>query len=299
MVNFTLTISYLVIGLVLRRVPKFPKDSASVLNLFVIYVSLPALILLKVPSLSLSRDLWVPVVMPWLMLLFSAALVLLGTRIFLWQKSVVGVLLLMVPLGNTSFFGIPMVTAFFGDSGVPYAVLYDQFGSFIALSTYGTIILAIYGGKGKASVMDVVLKIVTFPPFIALLTSLIILQGLSYPPAIEVLLSSLAGTLVPVVMVAVGMQLSFRFDSGTFRPFVFGLLVKLVAAPMSALLICSALGLDGLPVKIAIFEAGMPPMVSAGALAISAGMSPKLTAAFVGFGIVASFATLPILAGVL
>ena len=100
-------------------------------------------------------------------------------------------------------------------------------------------------------------------------------------------------------MVAVGLQLSFHFDSGTFAPFLFGLLIKLVAAPVSALVICSLFELEGLPVKIAIFESGMPPMVSAGALAIAAGMSPKLTAAFVGFGIFASFATLPVLAGFL
>lgn len=299
MVNFILTISYLAIGLVLRRVAVFPKESAPVLNLFVIYISLPALVLLKVPSLVLNKDLLVPVVMPWIMLIFSAALVLVAARVFSWQKSVVGVLLLMVPLGNTSFLGIPMVSAFFGDAGVPFAVLYDQFGSFIALATYGTIVLAYYGGEGKTKVKDVVKKIVTFPPFLALLGALFILRGISYPQAIEILLGSLAATLVPVVMIAVGLQLTFRFGAGMLAPFGFGLLVKLVVAPISALFFCSALGLKGLPVDIAVFEAGMPPMVSAGALAISAGMSPKLTAAFVGFGIVASFATLPILAGLL
>jgi hypothetical protein len=299
MVNFILTISYLGIGLVLRRVPKFPKDSAGVLNHFVIYVSLPALILLKVPSLGLGKELLVPVLLPWLMLLISAALVLLGARIFSWRQGVVGVLLLMIPLGNTSFLGIPMVTAFFGEVGVPFALLYDQFGSFIALSTYGTMILALYGGEGNPSVREVVLKIITFPPFIALVAALLFLRGSSYPQALEVLLTSLANTLVPVVMIAVGLQLTFRFSTGTFGPFVYGLLIKLVVAPLSALLICAALGLEGLPVKIAIFEAGMPPMVSAGALAISAGMSSELTAAFVGFGIMVSFVTLPLLAGVL
>jgi hypothetical protein len=233
------------------------------------------------------------------MLLISAALVLLGARIFSWRQGVVGVLLLMIPLGNTSFLGIPMVTAFFGEVGVPFALLYDQFGSFIALSTYGTMILALYGGEGNPSVREVVLKIITFPPFIALVAALLFLRGSSYPQALEVLLTSLANTLVPVVMIAVGLQLTFRFSTGTFGPFVYGLLIKLVVAPLSALLICATFGLEGLPVKVAIFEAGMPPMVSAGALAISAGMSPELTAAFVGFGMVASFVTLPVLAGVL
>jgi len=40
----------------------------------------------------------------------------------------------------------------------------------------------------------------------------------------------------------------------------------------------------------------MPPMISAGAMAIMAGLSPKLTAALVGLGIFLSFITLPFLA---
>ncbi|MBE9521449.1 MAG: AEC family transporter, partial [Proteobacteria bacterium] len=75
----------------------------------------------------------------------------------------------------------------------------------------------------------------------------------------------------------------------------FGLSIKLIAAPVAALLFCKIAGLEGEAVQVSIFEAGMPPMVSAGALAILANLSPALTAALVGIGIVLSFATLPIL----
>jgi hypothetical protein len=53
--------------------------------------------------------------------------------------------------------------------------------------------------------------------------------------------------------------------------------------------------MNGLAVDIAVFEAGMPPMVTAGALAVVAGMESELAIALVGVGIIASFATLPIL----
>ncbi len=148
MENFILTTAYLVIGMVLKRAPKFPGGTAQVLNLFVIYVSLPALILLKVPELVFSKELLVPVVMPWLMLGFSAGLILALSKITGWERAIVGVLLLLVPLGNTSFLGIPMVQAFFGGEGIPYAVFYDQFGSFLALATYGH--GRRYGHRGRA-----------------------------------------------------------------------------------------------------------------------------------------------------
>lgn len=66
-------------------------------------------------------------------------------------------------------------------------------------------------------------------------------------------------------------------------------------APLLALGLCRVLGLQGEAVNVSVFEAGMPPMVSAGALAILAGLSPSLCAALVGTGIILSFATLPLL----
>jgi hypothetical protein len=51
----------------------------------------------------------------------------------------------------------------------------------------------------------------------------------------------------------------------------------------------------GLAADVAIFEAGMPPMVTAGALAIAGGLLPELAAALVSLGMALSFITLPLL----
>ncbi|MDD3813369.1 MAG: AEC family transporter [Desulfocapsaceae bacterium] len=294
MENFILTIAFLLIGIGLRRLPQFPKETAQVLNLFVIYVSLPALILLKVPELTFSSDILSPVIMPWVMLLVSAGIILLAARLYHWPQDMTGALLLLVPLGNTSFLGIPMVRAFFDEAGIPYAVLYDQLGSFLALATYGTVVLALYGSGDRPRLTLIVKKVITFPPFLALLLALVC-RNIDFPaPAIS-LLNSLAATLVPVVMIAVGYQLTPRLHPKMMSPLFIGLSVKLIVAPLLALAICRFLGINTLAVRVAIFEAGMPPMVSAGALAIMAGLAPELTAAMVGIGILFSFLTLPLL----
>ncbi|ADH87091.1 AEC family transporter [Desulfurivibrio alkaliphilus] len=299
MENFILTISFLLIGLLLQRLPQLPQDAAQTLNLFVIYVSLPALVLLKVPQLEFSRELLVPALMPWGMLAVSALAVLLLARALAWSREITGTLLLLVPLGNTSFLGIPMVNAFFGEEGIPYALIYDQFGSFLALATYGSLVVAIYGSQGeKPSWRTVARKIATFPPFLALILALALALGpdpAAIPAPVTALLASLAATLVPVVMIAVGLQLSLRLNREVLAPMGLGLAIKLCLAPLLALLAVQALGLEGLAARVAVFEAGMPPMVSAGALAVVAGLSPKLTAAMVGLGILLSFVTLPLL----
>lgn len=294
MENFILTVSFLLMGMGLRRLPRFPKETAQVLNLFAIYLSLPALVLLKVPQLHFSMEILTPVIMPWAMLAVSALLIVILGKLLGWEKEITGILLLLIPLGNTSFFGIPMVQAFFGESGVPYAVLYDQLGSFLALSTYGAVVLALYGGGGKPTMGSVLARVAGFPPFIALILALAC-RSLTFPAPLLTLLNGLAATLVPVVMVAVGFQLSLRLSPEVMKPLGAGLIIKLAVAPLLALLFCRFLGLDSLAARVAVFEAGMPPMVSAGALAIMAGLSPRLTAALIGLGIMLSFITLPLL----
>ncbi len=303
MENFIITVACLLIGMGLRRLPMFPRETAQVLNLFVIHISFPALILLKVPQLAFSRDIMVPVTMPWVMLVISAALILLLARLRHWSREITGVLLLLIPLGNTSFLGIPMVQALLGEPGIPYAVLYDQLGSFLALATYGTVVLALYGSgdnNNKPQVRLIIKKVATFPAFLALLLALA-LHGLTLPAPALALFTSLAATLVPLVMIAVGWQLTLRLRPEVLPPLCAGLSIKLIAAPLIALLGCQLPGIDSssLAVRVAILEAGMPPMISAGALAIMAGLAPELTAALVGAGILLSFLTLPLLAHLL
>src|SRR5690625_5558692 len=80
----------------------------------------------------------------------TAFLVWLTARWLRWSRSVTGAMLLIVPLGNTSFMGIPLIEALLGTEALPYAILYDQFGTVIALNTYGVLVAAWYGGQKPA-----------------------------------------------------------------------------------------------------------------------------------------------------
>ncbi|MGE5400064.1 MAG: AEC family transporter [Ignavibacteriales bacterium] len=294
MENFLLIFIVLFLGIMCRHWKLFPENSAQVLNLFVIYVSLPALVLLNIPKLTFTSELIVPIILPWIMIIVSVILVLLFSRIFEWNRQLTGGLLLVVPLGNTSFLGIPMVKAFFGENHIPYAILYDQFGSFLALATYGSVILALYGKGSKPGVRDIFKRVISFPPFIALILALI-LKSWTFPDIALTILGSAASTLVPVVMFAVGLQLSPRLQKKLISPLMLGLLIKLIIAPLAALLICRIAGFNNEPAKVSVFEAGMGPMITAGAMAIIADMEPELMASLIGLGIALSFITLPAL----
>lgn len=279
-------------GQLMRRIPGFPEDTDKSLNLYVIYVALPALVLVQVPKLAISSELFAPLLMPWIVVVVAASLVLLLSRVLGWSREITGALLLMVPLGNTSFLGIPMVEMFFGPGGMKYAILYDQFGSFLALSTYGTFILALYGGGEKPTFAKTVRKVFLFPPFIALVVALC-LRSVIFPYWLENMLAMTAKSLVPVVLVAIGFAMRLRMPSSEWLPFGTGLLMRLLIVPLLFILACKALNLTGPAIRVSLFETAMPPMVTAGALASIAGLRPRLTSALVGYGILGSFITLP------
>ena len=279
-------------GQILRHIPVFPKETDKSLNLYVIYLALPALTLQQVPKLNFSDNILSPLIMPWLVILFSGAAVLLLCKLMNWSKETTGSLLLMVPLGNTSFLGIPMVEQFFGSAAIPYAVLYDQFGSFLALSTYGTLILAIYGSGARPYLLSILKRIFLFPPFIALIIALC-MYGKSYPEWLSTLFSMGAASMVPVVMVAIGFQMRLLLPKDELLPLAGGLTIRLLLTPIVFLYCCKIAGLSSPATLVSLFETAMPPMVTAGALASIAGLKPRLSSAMAAYGILFAFFSLP------
>ncbi|HAT49289.1 MAG: AEC family transporter [Nitrospirae bacterium] len=298
--NLFLIIFLLLLGVALRHISVFPKETPQVLNQYVIHISLPALVLLKIPHLQFTIDLIVPVIIPWIMLFFSVVLIQYLARYWCWSREITGCLMLTVPLGNTSFLGIPMIDAMFGPHAIPYGVLYDQMGSFPALSIYGAIVISLYQANTaqRPTLSAIGYRIFTFPPFIALMTALVA-GPFFQDPSIQAILRRLADTLVPVVMVAVGFNLKPSLPRPLFQPLLTGLGIKMILAPLVALGLCLAWDLKTLPALIAIFEAGMPPMITAGAMAAASGLAVELAAAMVGLGILVSLVLLPLMAMVL
>ena len=293
MANFILIGIFVLLGLLFRRLKAFPDQTAHVLNMFALYVSLPAVILLKVPELSFSKESVVAAIVPWCMLLLSAILVIILARSMRWSRETTGVLLLVVPIGNTSFMGVPMVNAFFGEAGIPHLILYDQIGTMLIFATYGAVILSLYSGE-RSNVPTIIKRALLFPPTTDLMIGLA-LRNWTYPQVVVNTLEDLGGVLTALVMTAIGFQMKLRLQRTTLKPLTAGLSIKLIVAPLIALLGCRILGLNSLAADISIFEAGMPPMVTACALAAAAGMGVELAIAMAGLGLILAFATLPLL----
>lgn len=289
---FALILSMLALGLLFQRLRLFPDSAAEVLNKVVLHVCLPAAVLIYAPRLELGRDVLAIAAVPWLLLVATVLLVSLVTRVLKLRPDEHAVLLLCVALGNTSFLGYPLVRALIGEAALPYAVIYDQFGAFLILSTFGLYVLARYGGDEKPTPALMARRIATFPPFLALVLGLTLMP--EAPPAwIAAGLQRLADALLPLVVLAIGLSLQLKLPRDELKPLAAGLILKLAVMPLIALAIAPLLGLQGLQHDTVVLEAAMPPMITAAALAISHRLAPGLAATLVGYGILLSLLTLP------
>jgi len=294
MENFILILLCLVLGYAIQKFHIFSEDAPKTLNQFVIFVSLPAMILLQVPKLTFSHELFIPIIIAWIVMTVTAVLTLFLSRFFGFSKEVTGSLMLVSILTNSSFLGIPIINAYMGQSALPYIMIYDQFGTFIAFALYGTFIVSYYSHKSEMSLKIISFKIITFPPFIALILALS-LMGVEFDADITKVLATLANTIVPVALVAVGLQLQLRLTRDELAPFSVSLFIKLIVAPLVAILVVKLFGWSGEVTNVAILEAGMSPMITAGAMASMTGLAPKLSSSIVGYGILFSFLTTGVL----
>lgn len=261
-------------------------------NRFVIYISLPALVFVYMIDLEMDSRYILPIASAWGIFIFSSISILILSNIFNWGHTITGALLLSVPYGNTSFLGIPFVEAFWGHAGLPYAIMYDQLGSFLILSTAGLVTISIYSGQSISPVASL-RKVLTFPAFLTLLI-VIPLHSQQIPSWLMDTLIMLSRTLTPVALLSIGLYLKPKLDKHHIFPLAIGLGIKLILAPLILLIFINIFYSVDFISKVTVFESAMGPMVSSSMLAIMAGLERRFVASMLGYGIVISFITLPL-----
>jgi len=291
--NIIMLFACLAIGMALRWFQRIPDNAHTSINAFIIHVSLPALTLLQVHTVHLDPALLYAVVMPWLLFSVSAALFWMIGRTLRLPRTTTGALAVVGGLGNTSFIGLPMIESFYGSAGMPIGIMIDQLGTYLVLSTIGILMISYYS-ETTISRRQIAERIATFPPLIALIVAAA-LMPVSYPAWVVSVLGRLGGTLAPLALVSVGLQLRLGALRGNRGPLAMGLGYKLVLAPLlMASLYAGFIGLRGTTTQITLFEAAMAPQIGGAIVASQYGLNAPLISLMVGIGTVLSFVTLPL-----
>lgn len=301
MTQFLVLILSFFAGFMCKFVRSFPKETGKSLNLFVIYISLPALILIKIPrmieTLDIKGEWWIPITMIWFAFFLAVLFTFAIGKILNWPSKMIGALMLTVGLGNTSFVGFPLLNALYGPESIPIGILADQGGSFLLVSTLGIVIASLYSGESIHPV-HLLKRLFFFPPFFAILIAILWyslnLVGSEYfLPA----LNPIAATLVPLALFAVGFQTNINFDVLRRRCFglTYGLSFKLLFIPLLCWLAYVKIGgLDTFFTKISVIESAMATQITSGVVATEYDLDPEIAQLMVTLSVPLSLLTIPL-----
>lgn len=279
----------------MQRVKWFPTHIYKFLNKVVIYFCLPAITLYHIPKIKWNNELLFPIGAGWLTFILAFVFFyFLGKRLG-WSNKLIGCLILTAGLSNSSFLGYPIIEALYGKKGLETAVLVDQPGTFVVVSTLGVFVAAFYS-KGSPNAFSIIKKIILFPPFI-MFVSACLMNVYDYDLDLDIqsVLLKIGSLVTPLALLSVGLQLNFDKKSQHWRFLRLGLFFKLILVPFVILVLYVFIFKQhSEPIKITIMETAMAPMITGAILASTYGLKPKLSSMMVGFGIPISFLTLTI-----
>lgn len=291
--NFILIFFFLALGLILQHVKQFPTSIYKVLNKIVIYLCLPAITLYHIPKIKWSNELLFPIGAGWIAFLLAFVFFhFLGKKLG-WSNKLIGCLILTAGLSNSSFLGYPIIEALYGKKGLETAILVDQPGTFVVVSTLGVFVAAFYS-KGSPDAWSICKKIIFFPPFITFVAACL-LNVFEYDLELNVqsFLLKIGSLVTPLALLSVGLQLTFNRRSQHWRFLRLGLFFRLILTPFIIMVLyVFVFNQHSEPIKITIMETAMAPMITGAILASTYGLKPKLSSMMIGFGIPISFVTL-------
>lgn len=293
MISALEAVLFLYLGIFLQKNPNFPKEEVSKwVNFYLFNFVLPALAFLYIPNIKPGWNLLLPISAAWFT--FLGSWIVFGTlgKLLKWDAATTGCLVVVSGLANTSFLGFPVIEGLLGKEGLPIALLIDQGGSFLLVSSVAIIVASLYSDQ-ESDLRKIPLKILSFPPFLFLLVTLAMsFLGWKTPEPIISLASIIAKTMVPVSIFAIGIRFSIDFESLRSHHFWLAMSYRLILAPGLVWAIYRNFpSMDELTLQATVLESGMAPMITGSLVAIKYGLRPKLAALLSGLGIPISIVT--------
>jgi len=250
------------VGYVARILGLFKPQDVSLLNRLVLYIFMPATVFYGIYNLDVNASLLRLPLIAILAILLLLPLLLIFTRGM--EGKIRGAFILTALFGNTAFIGYPVSLLTYGKEGLARAIIYDQIGFTIALTTAGVWIARHYGrGESTFSLKETLIGIITYPPFPLLVLALLLRSfKVVLPDFLMSSLSYLSNATVPVIMIGIGGLLQLEFNRKYLKLICGTVLLKLIIFPVVSVLIGILLGLDLLSLKVLIVESGVPVMMS-------------------------------------
>ncbi|WP_289137127.1 AEC family transporter [uncultured Brevibacillus sp.] len=280
-------------GYILQRIFKLDLKPISTLA---IYILTTALVFRTFYKTQLDLQLFYIVVISMLLLGALILITQLTARFFHYDKQQESALMLSTAFMNSGNYGTPIILFAYGDAGFVYAVQIMVFHSII-MGVFG-VYFASRGGGGVTTAVKAIFKQPSNYAVVlaVLLQQLNVVIPQSYYQAIDLV----AQAAIPVIMLILGMQLA-NVSSRTFewQGLSAASVIRLVASPILAYVICLFFPIDPLLQKVLIILAAMPSAATTAIYAIQFNMRPQFVSSSVLVTTVMSVGTLTFLLNLL
>ena len=277
-------IIYLLLGYLFKT---YKKDISKELIEFIIYFSLPAMVFLKIYPLDLTFRTLELILLFNVFIFFNLFISYLFAKFLKLEKKTFATFLIVSTFGNTSFIGFTYIEAFYGQDYVVYALIYDLFASFLILVSFGMVIIS-WGASKTVNIKSISRTVLFFPPIIMFFLA-VFLKLFEMPNFVLNASSTIAQTLVPLAMIAIGMKLDIRNIFYKFKIVSLVLFIKMILIPILVMIGFSYFyNLSDIWSKVTILEVAMPPMTMAVVLAIKGGLDEILAINALVLGVIFS-----------
>ncbi len=262
---------------------------ARTLGRVVFYVFSPVLvfdILLK-NKLDLKEAASVIVFTVAMVLAMGALTYLLGT-LFKLERPVLISILITTMFANTGNYGLPLVSFAFGDKALPYASIY-----FITTTTLFYTLGVLIASLGHMNFKEAALGLFKIPTLYGVALAILInAWSITIPAPVTRAVELAAGGTIPLMLILLGVELSKVELSGNFRAMQLSVVLRLLIAPLVALLFAALFGFQGVVRQGTAIQASMPSMVSSTVLATEYKLDSKLITAVIFISTILSPLTL-------
>jgi predicted permease len=207
----------------------------------------------------------------------------------------IAALTLISAFTNSVNYGIPLVLLAFGQLGLDKASVYIVL-QMVVINTIGIY----FAARSHFNMKNAVKSVFSLPAiYAAILALLLRFLHLSVPSGLESGLSMIAKAYSPVVLAILGVQMTNvkteKLNRATETTFWAGMGIRLLIAPLIALLCLYLLNIDGILFSVLFVLACMPTAVNAGILAQKFDASPTIVTKTILWTTLLSFFILPFL----
>lgn len=227
-------------------------------------------------------------------LLVQLAVTLLGyivAKLLGHSGKMVGAFMVIAVFANVGNFGLPLITFHLGEAAIFAATIY-----FLGIVVISFVISVAAANWVTGGSLQAVVAVAKTPALLAVPPAILVnVFALPVPLFLTRMTDLLGSAMVPIMLLSLGVQLANTSRIRLDRDIAIASAVRLLGAPIIAILFATPFALTGIERGAGILQAGMPAAVLCSIIALEYDLVPDFVTKTVLFSTIASVITLTFL----